>query len=331
MLFQFALLLYFFDVACSDVPAKNNTNGQKTDVKHYVKDKLYDQLQMRFRWPEGLVPYTFVDTHDWLETCVRNAMKTIENVSCIRFVPYNKKVHGSIGYLSIGTNRNGCKSYVGRVPGKGSPFLLAPACCDKQGTVLHELMHTLGFLHEHSRPDRKNYVDINRNNVAKEHWKNFNKEEFWLRIPINTMYDYDSVMHYSPHAFSKNGGVVIKARNNRTIGQRDHLSILDIYKINALYQCKSFLQCYDNLELNDCTEQGLVMKKCADEDWGYANCKQTCGFCRPFQKPHRKYENCIDFSPMCPWWVKQDLCEKRKLVKQWCQKSCRRCRHRQMR
>ncbi|KRX76182.1 Zinc metalloproteinase nas-14 [Trichinella sp. T6] len=298
---------------------------QSSELSKYVKNKLYDQLQMRFKWPNGVVPYTFVDTHDWLEPCVKDAMKTIENASCIRFVPYNETVHDSIGYLSIKTIRNGCKSHVGRVPGKGTPFYLARVCCNKKGTVLHELMHTLGFIHEHSLPDSKTYIDIDKNNVAKVHWKNFNREEVWLKIPITTMYDYDSVMHYSPHAFSKNGGVVIKARNNRTIGQRDHLSILDVYKINTLYRCKSYLKCNDNLELNDCIEQGLVKKKCADKDWGFANCKQTCGFCRPFQKPYRRYGDCIDFSPMCPWWVKQGLCGKRKLVNEWCERSCRSC------
>ena len=37
--------------------------------------------------------------------------------------------------------------------------------CAGVGIALHELLHALGFLHEHNRPDRDNYVIINRANI----------------------------------------------------------------------------------------------------------------------------------------------------------------------
>jgi hypothetical protein len=33
------------------------------------------------------------------------------------------------------------------------------------GLIVHELMHTLGFYHEHQRPDRDEFVSINLKNV----------------------------------------------------------------------------------------------------------------------------------------------------------------------
>ncbi|KRZ77873.1 Zinc metalloproteinase nas-14 [Trichinella papuae] len=336
MLLQSALFLCLLNVACFALPKeKYKLISQEKLTSATTKDvKLNDLLNMRFKWPNGVVPFAFASSDEWLENCVKDAMKTIESVSCVRFIPYNATAHQSYGYLSIKEIKNGCKSHVGRAPGKASPLYLARGCCVKKGTVLHELMHALGFTHEHSRPDRKNFIDIDMNNVAEQHWKNFRREKQWMKIPITTMYDYDSVMHYSPFAFSKNGDSVIRTHNNKTTGQRDKLSELDIYKINTFYRCKSYTQCHDSLELNDCIQQGLVKKKCVDENWAFSNCRQTCGYCRPYVNTKSRYYGwCVDLSPMCPWWFKRGLCELKsnrqsatyKVVVEWCPRTCNKC------
>lgn len=59
---------------------------------------------------------------------------------------------------------------------------------------------------------------------------------------LNTAYDYASVMHYSPTAFSKNGSPTITPKvMGVEIGQRRGFSEMDIYKINKLYNCSSYL------------------------------------------------------------------------------------------
>ena len=37
--------------------------------------------------------------------------------------------------------------------------------CERLGTVIHEMMHTIGFVHEHSRPDRDDYVWVLEDNI----------------------------------------------------------------------------------------------------------------------------------------------------------------------
>ena len=37
--------------------------------------------------------------------------------------------------------------------------------CEHKGHVLHELMHTVGFMHEQSRKDRDRYVEVSWENI----------------------------------------------------------------------------------------------------------------------------------------------------------------------
>ena len=58
-----------------------------------------------------------------------------------------------------------CSSYVGRTANlKQSVSLSVPGCMSK-GVALHELMHTLGFEHEHSRSDRDEYIKVIGENI----------------------------------------------------------------------------------------------------------------------------------------------------------------------
>ena len=61
-----------------------------------------------------------------------------------------------------------CYSRIGRVywpfPLPQSIFL--GRCAHLIGHVKHEMMHTMGFYHEHSRSDRDDFIDINWDNIA---------------------------------------------------------------------------------------------------------------------------------------------------------------------
>lgn len=147
-------------------------------------------------------------------------------------------------YISIENDSSGCWSHVGRTSGMQAVNLQSPGCVTKFGTILHELLHTVGFLHEQTREDRDKYVRINLKNVRPGYEINFDKAKSGTTTTSGVSYDYGSVMHYSSHAFSGNGMPTIEAKSktNDKMGQRDGFSKKDIDKINKMYKCSKNLE-----------------------------------------------------------------------------------------
>jgi len=75
---------------------------------------------------------------------------------------------------------------------------------------VHELLHALGFYHQQSATERDEYVKINWENILDGHAHNFNKYARTHITNFGVEYDYQSVMHYSSRAFSKNGKATIE-------------------------------------------------------------------------------------------------------------------------
>lgn len=157
--------------------------------------------------------------------------------TCLKFIPRRSS---DKDYISIESSSTGCWSSVGRIGGKQIVNLQTPSCLKKIGTVIHELKHAAGFLHEQNREDRDNFVKINNKNIKPGMEGNFNKAKSGETNSFGVKYDYGSVMHYSPTSFSKDGKPTIEAKQktSATMGQRNGFSKSDIEKINKMYKCK---------------------------------------------------------------------------------------------
>uniref|UniRef100_A0A7N4PE70 Metalloendopeptidase n=1 Tax=Sarcophilus harrisii TaxID=9305 RepID=A0A7N4PE70_SARHA len=189
-----------------------------------------------FKWPkkDGIVkiPYLFSSKYDQpSREVILEAFADFEHFTCVRFVPRtNQKDFVSIIPMS------GCFSSVGHSGGM-QVASLAPFCLQKgKGIALHELMHVLGFWHEHSRADRDRYIHISWKEIRPGFEINFIKSQ---NSNMLVPYDYTSVMHYGRYAFSKSGNTTILplAGPDIPIGQRWNLSTSDIIRINRLYEC----------------------------------------------------------------------------------------------
>merc|ERR1712126_214871 len=67
----------------------------------------------------------------------------------------------------------GCYSMIGQIGGEQKISL--GAGCTPRGTVMHEMMHALGFYHEQSRLDRDRYITIYNKNIIAGMGFNFKK------------------------------------------------------------------------------------------------------------------------------------------------------------
>ena len=115
---------------------------------------------------------------------------------------------------------------------------LISSCLKKFGTILHEIGHSIGLLHEQVRPDRDDYIDVVPENIEEGLSLEFEKEEADEVDTLGVGYDYNSIMHYEPDAFGIDGKTTLVALDpSIQIGGATALSYLDVMKINTLYNC----------------------------------------------------------------------------------------------
>ncbi|GMS89775.1 hypothetical protein PENTCL1PPCAC_11950, partial [Pristionchus entomophagus] len=184
-------------------------------------------------WPNGKIPYAISPHYSSHERALlARAVKAYHEKTCIRFVP---RTAGETDYLFIG-KVDGCFSEVGRT--SGVQVLSLDNGCMEYATIIHEMMHVVGFYHEHERWDRDSFIDIIWQNIDKGALDQFGKVDLSKTSYYGQSYDYKSILHYDSLAFSKNGfpTMLPKARAS-TIGNAKDFSDVDLAKINRMYNC----------------------------------------------------------------------------------------------
>lgn len=95
-------------------------------------------------WPNAIVPYEIdPQLSNELKKAIFEAMEYISGLSCIRFQVADARFPD---YVFV-TTGNGCSSSVGNLR-KGQQTVKLSDACEK-GNIVHEFLHTLGFLHMH--------------------------------------------------------------------------------------------------------------------------------------------------------------------------------------
>ncbi|CAI4232154.1 unnamed protein product [Auanema sp. JU1783] len=272
--------------------------------------------QAYLKWTEGRIPYTISSQYSSFSRAkIAEALDEYKKKTCIQFSP---KSAADQDYIHIVPD-DGCYSLVGRVGGK-QPVSLGDGCIQK-GIIIHELMHAVGFFHEQSRADRDEYIVINWNNVEPGLQDQFDKYSLSMIDHLGTKYDYESVMHYAPTAFSKNGKPTIEPKQaNVEIGQRMGFSANDLYKINKLYNCSNLEEVETVTTLSKAAKKPLTAGKTGTGSSIKKEIEENSG--KPVE------EDCVDRRRDCEFLARAGHCDSKfskKFMAENCSKSCDKC------
>ncbi len=226
----------YYDKSLSEV-------GVVLDQGPYPLTKRAAIREKTRQWPEGIVPYT-IGSYAPASTTkkIRKAIEHWQWNTCVRFTPRTTE-EDFVHFTSL---IDRCSSHIGRAGGNQTVKVWKTCSF---GNIVHEIGHVIGFWHEHSRPDRNSYIRVITKNIKRDKENNFLRRTHEEVHSQQVGYDFGSILHYSTTSFAscntKSACPTLAIQNYEeyrrqgrpTIGQRKHLSSLDILQANRLYQC----------------------------------------------------------------------------------------------
>lgn len=188
-------------------------------------------------WPKGIIPYSIEEGLE-NEAEVLQAIQILNESTGVQVRPKKPSETQFLAFFK-GDIKNLCLSALGFQDYKNSPqpIFLAPECGVQH--ILHELLHTLGLIHEHSREDRDDFVEVVWDNIPDEYHLQF------ARIPTGLnesykefLFDYQSIMIYEPSTFSISStkpSLRSRVDGKEIAPHKQGLSEGDRHKVKALY------------------------------------------------------------------------------------------------
>ena len=182
------------------------------------------------KWTDGVFVYAFEANLDaakkaaFVQACNQWTVNT--PITC-------KERTTETNYAMVRNHDGGNKSICGGfntscssigMTGGEQPIWVYSGQWSSQRTLVHEIGHALGLVHEHARPDQDQYIYIRYGNVSP------GSESQFQPVPgtaLLSAYDYLSIMHYSNCAYAVNPGCTTTTPDLQTIVPRAcHIDIV---------------------------------------------------------------------------------------------------------
>lgn len=181
-------------------------------------------------WKGGVVPYRFASgAGNKLRTRMEDAMAAIAKSSSVRFRPRVSETD----YVTVRPGGSP-QSVIGCAGGEQSLYL-QPSSPPRD--YLHELCHLVGLCHEHTRPDRDQYLVVRPENLRDAALAPILMAEE-PRLDVRP-YDFASIMHYPTDAFAKPGTLTLEPKvqlpDGVVPGRSSALSAGDVAALKQIY------------------------------------------------------------------------------------------------
>ncbi|KAG1658260.1 Protein SpAN [Nymphon striatum] len=137
-------------------------------------------------------------------------------------------------YVTISSSGDNSNSGVATLGMFGSQGYIRLGTRATAVVIIHEIGHTLGYIHEQNRSDRDSFVRINFQNIQDNAVSQFFKSN--SASLVTSQFDINSTMMYGSYTFTKNGQPTITDLNGNVLPRRQaQVSSLDISGTNAIY------------------------------------------------------------------------------------------------
>ncbi|RLJ34297.1 ricin-type beta-trefoil lectin protein [Chryseobacterium sp. 7] len=212
-----------FEVLQKQANPETSTAGKSTIVSSFIKT-----------WPNATVYYTLpsqgslsTQNYNTFLTNINKAFDMISSQTSMQFIERTNQTE-YITFTYTTTNSSPLGWQKNRVNGIKIYNTTYPAI------IAHEIMHSMGIMHEQCRPDRDQYIIVDVNKAVEGSRHNFN---LYNDYAGHGAFDFGSVMMYQSTDFAINASqpVMTKLDGSTFTKQRTGLSAGDYAGINHLY------------------------------------------------------------------------------------------------